>query len=74
MHRFLVTLRSHAEGPVDEHFVDVKARSIPGAIAAALKACPGVGAWAIAQAIPWPSGARGLDDAVRRQAAGARRR
>jgi len=70
--RYLVTLKSHAEGPADEIFVDVPARSFVAAIRTAVRACKGMGPWAVMQAVPWPKHLRSADDAARKMASGAR--
>jgi hypothetical protein len=63
--RFLVIFRSHAEGPADEHYVDVEAGSGLAAVAKARQLSPPPHGWAIAEAKPWPARTRTLNAAVK---------
>jgi len=71
MKRFLVTLRTHACGPSDEFFVEVRSASVVSAIRDAVGVCRGMGPFALMRAQPWPRGVRCAEHAARRAAAAA---
>ena len=69
MKRFLVTLRTHAHGPADEFFVEVRSASVVAAIRDAVRSCAGMGPFAIMRAVPWPRGLRCVEHAASRSTA-----
>lgn len=69
MKRWLVTLKSHAEGPADVLCVDVRAVSPLAAIREVIRACRGMGSWAVMTADGWPRGVASAEAAIVRLAA-----
>jgi len=65
LQRFLVIFRSHAEGPADEHYVDVQAPTGLGAVALARRLSPPPHDWAVAEAKSWPARTRTLNAAIK---------
>jgi hypothetical protein len=66
MTRWIVTFRSHLEGPADVHCVCVQAPSVPRAIAEGIFELEGVlGEWVQASALPAPSTVSGILDAMK---------
>ncbi len=69
MRKFLVTLKTHADGPADELFVEVRATSPLAAAREASRSCRELGPFAVMRAVPWPRGVRCAEDAARKLAA-----
>ncbi len=65
-----MTLRTHASGPADELFVDVRAASFVSAIKDAMATCPGLGPFVLMRAVPWPRGVSCAEDAAKKLAVG----